>query len=637
MTKKPKIQAGNKAIQAIFADSKLELEAQAAIADPDPNELRVFDGVSIAPGKWEGAPWDRMPPGCPVKILGKKGDAVYAVSATGDLMEITKWDAPTMAMLFAPYINYMLWAWPAFSKAKEDPVTGELIKPRVDRLAKDRCVQCLIAEAGRRGIFDPAEQRRGRGGWLTHDNRMIWHSGKHLWMSEINSQTGESKLMRANPSEYDGFFYAQDSGILMPWQAQVTTEDTPAHQVLADLTSWNWDRAWLDPVLYLGWFATALMGAALTERPIIFVTGGHGRGKSTLHDFTKALLGATLISSANTSAAGIYQKLRYDSRPVMVDEFEAKARGEKEQAIIEIARIAYSGQNLDRGEASANGGVSFTLRCAFGFSAIIPPPMTVQDRSRMAILNLKKLSPNSTEPVIKVEWGRMMLRQVLDGWQRYQEEILPRWYRLLHRAGFNARARETYGGLLAAAELLVGETGLLVHGFPDKAGDGRIDEERLIEWIQASTRSEFIAQEEKWETVMDKLLSAPINNWKAGEKPTVGSVLEMYEQGLSSRGGDTIIDLSEARHRLALAGLWMFKAGDKTEGYCLAVPRSHDALDPIFAGTEYRSGGWYHALKQAPEEIVPPRFMDHTVKMGKLAKYCLLVDMTAYDKRRGEA
>jgi hypothetical protein len=153
MTKKPKIQAGNKAIQAIFADSKLELEAQAAIADPDPNELRVFDGVSIAPGKWEGAPWDRMPPGCPVKILGKKGDAVYAVSATGDLMEITKWDAPTMAMLFAPYINYMLWAWPAFSKAKEDPVTGELIKPRVDRLAKDRCVQCLIAEAGRRGIW----------------------------------------------------------------------------------------------------------------------------------------------------------------------------------------------------------------------------------------------------------------------------------------------------------------------------------------------------------------------------------------------------------------------------------------------------------------------------------------------------
>lgn len=640
MAKQPKPQAGNKAIQAIYADSELRLEEQKAIEDPSPSEARKFPDpeageLIIAPGKWKGAPHDTMPPGCPVRILGKKGETVYAVSATGELMEITRWDTPTMALLFAPYMNYMYWAWPAYSKEKKDPETGALIPPRVERLAKDQCVGCLINEAGRRGIFDPAEQRRGRGGWRTDAGQLVWHSGKYLWWTEKDPRSGKSTLKRVAPGEFEGYFYAQDSSILTPWQSEITLEDTPAHKMLGHLTTWNWQRGWLDPVLYLGWLVTSMMGAALSERPIIFVTGSHGIGKSTLHDYTKAVLGSTMISSANTTAAGIYQKLKYDSRPVMVDEFEAKARGDKEQAIIEIARIAYSGQNLDRGGQN-HDGVSFTLRCSFGFSAIIPPPMTVQDRSRMAMLNLRKLTGKEVEPVIEEEWGRMLLRQVLDGWQDYQL-LLERWYRILHKAGFSARARETYGGLLAAAELAVGEVGLLVHGFPAVIGTRTLDEEDFIIRLQHATRAEFIAQEEKWETVMDKVLSAPINNWKAGEKPTVGSVLELYELGLTGRGGDAAIDIREARHRLALAGLWLFKAGDKTDGYCLAIPRSHDALEPVFRETEYRGGNWYHALKQAPEEIVPARWHDHTVKMGKLSKYCLLVDMAAYEKRGGQS
>lgn len=632
MAKKAKIPTGSQAIAAHFADARRAAEAAGPVDDPDPNLPRVFDGVTIGPGRWVGAPHDCLPPGCPVKILGKKGEVVYAVSATGELMAMRKWDQPNLDLLFAPYINYMKWAWPAWSKEKKDPLTGQLIPPQVDRVEKMRCVQALIGEAGRRGIFDPEENLRGRGGWEAEEGEFIWHSGDALWTVPVTPKGGTmvpGEMRMARPAEYKGNFYAQDRPIFSPWRSPVAVNDCPAHQVLEDLKTWQWDRPWLDPILYLGWIATAMMGAALKERPIIFVIGGKGRGKSTLHDYTKAIFGNALFTSANTTAAGIYQNIQHDSRPVMIDEFESRARGEREQSIIEIARVAYSGSSLDRGGAD-HAGIKFTLRCAFAFSAIIPPPMEDQDRSRIAMLTLDPLKGEGAEPVVQDVWGRMMLRRVMDGWYDFQTEILPRWRGWLHRAGFSARAIDTYGTLLAAAELMVGQGGLVTAGLPDNAGDGRLFVEDVVALIRHATRAERIEQEEKWETVIDKILSSTIDNWKHGEKPTVGMVLEELERNE--------ISIEVARARLALAGLGIRKNGEYTVGFGLCVPKSHPALDKVFDNTPYRQGNWYTALKQAPGEIVPRGLEEkaYTVKISKVAKYCLLVDMDAYEKRRGE-
>lgn len=627
MAKKSKLQSGTSAIAAKFADALREIGQAVAIDDPDPNLPRE----GIKPGEWDGAPRGRMPPGCPVTVLGMKGETVYIVSATGHLHAIEKFDHPTIVKLFAPYFNYALWAWPGMGPSGKD-ADGNPLPPRVKRLERDKCVECLVQEAGRRGIFDPADQKRGRGGWRSEDGEFIWHSGRHLWRVPMETKGRAlvpGQLQDARPSEYMGYFYAQDSAILEPWQSPVDMMDSPGHLILEYLQSWNWERKWLDPVLALGWLVTALMGAALDERPIIFVTGGRGTGKSTLGDILKAIIGRALYSTANTTAAGIYQNIKQDSRPVLVDEFEAKARGEKEQSIIELARQAYSGAKLYRGGQN-HDGVEFELRCSFAFSAIIPPPLSVQDRSRMAILNLKPLSNDgSAEPVIKEEMGRMLLRRVMDGWHDFYTTLLPKWRRLLHQAKFDARMQDTYGTLLAAAELVIGEMGLVHAGFPDNAGDGKLYADDVIVLIQHATKSEIADQEEKWETVIDKILSATIDNWKAGEKPTVGMVLEGYEANE--------IAYEEARARLGLAGLGIRRAGDATQGYALCVPKSHPALDRIFGDTDFKQGNWYTALKQAPDAIVPRGLGEsaYTVKISKVAKYCLLVDMDAYEKRRG--
>src|SRR5690606_22632710 len=105
----------------------------------------------------------------------------------------------------------------------------------------------------------------------------------------------------------------------------------------------------------LGWIGSSLLGGALDVRPIVFTTGGAGVGKSTLHNIIRALFGNVLYTTANTTAAGIYQNLKQDSRPVAVDEFERKAHSSKEGQIVELARQSYSGAKGYRGGANGEG------------------------------------------------------------------------------------------------------------------------------------------------------------------------------------------------------------------------------------------------------------------------------------------
>lgn len=635
MAKKTKIQGGIAGARAQFQDALAALEAEKGVFDPDPNLAR--DGIKA--GQWPGAPHDAMPPKCPVTVLGKKGDAVYIISAIGELHEVTRWDLPTLTNLFAPHINYLFWAWPAFGKAETDPETGEPVPPRVKRIERDKAAMALIAEAGRRGIFDPQQNVRGRGGWRAQD-KFIWHSGKFLFSDDlkIDSKTNRAtgwQLQAAKPGEFDGYFYAQDADTIHPWREPVSWQDSPAHQILQDLRSWKWERPKIDPILFLGWLMSAYLGGALDVRPILFTTGGAGTGKSTLHGIVRALLGTALYSTANTTAAGIYQNIRQDSRPVAVDEFERKPGGQKEQAIIELARQAYSGAKGYRGGANGDG-TEFELRSSFMFSAILHPHLGVQDRTRMIILNLNPLDRNgaSRQPVIKEEWGRMLLRQVMDGFHDLTWHILPKWREFLSdpRLGMDARAIDTYGTVLACAELAVGEHGLIDAGFPaDFQLADALDPDALIDLIATATADERADQTPKWQEVVEKIMSATLDMYVGGRKPSVGETIQELEEN--------VLELREARARLAMMGLGINDRGRPGKGYCLAVPKRDDKLSRVFHDGEFNHGGWALALKQAPETIVP-RGLERrltNVDINRKTTDCLLVDLAGYDEWTGRA
>lgn len=630
MAKKPIIQAGEKGTRAVWLDAQAALNEVQKHSDPEPNLLR--NGIKA--GQWNGAPHHNMPPDCPVTVLGKKGDVVYVINAIGEMEAITRFDLPTLQRIFAPFVNYVLWAWPAFGKAKE--VDGEIIPPRVERVQRDQAWTAIIGEAGRKGLFDPQSNVRGRGGWKAQD-KFIWHSGKKLFSVEVKTDKENRatawQMQEAEPSQYDGYFYAQDNDTIDPWRAPVGVYDSPAHEILQDLKSWKWERPYIDPIFFLGWVGSAFLSGALDVRPILFTMGGAGTGKSTLHGILRALFGSALYSTANTTAAGIYQNIRQDSRPVAVDEFERTANGAKQSAIIELARQSYSGAKGYRGGANGDG-TEFELRSSFIFSAILHPHLGVQDRTRMIILNLNALDKdaNAKQPLIKEEWGRMLLRQVMDGYHDFHWHILPKWRRILsdQRLSLDPRAIDTYGTVLACAELLVGETGLIDAGMhADPLAEGAsLDIDMLIEALEHATETDRAEQLQKWQEVIEKIMGAKVDAYKAGERQTVGGIIEALESD-----GRSDMQIEDARARLALIGLGIREKSSPCRGYALAIPHTDDNLNRVFADSEFNHGGWTLALKQAPQTIVPRGLTKalKTVKINRTAKTCTLIDLEGYD------
>lgn len=603
---------GRSNVRAAFADAVRTLADREVAESPDPNLPRQVDGHPVKAGEWLGAPWDAMPPNCPVKVLGHNGAVTYCVSATGQLHAVERWDQAVVAKLFAPHFNDAMWAWPAKSSPGKNE-NGDPLPAVVKRLERDKAAVCLIQEGARRGLFDPSDRVRGRGGWADKARQFVWHSGEWLWTSE------RGKLLASRPGELDGYLYTRAPDVQRPYEDVVDHDTTPALRLLRYLKTWSWERPDIDPLLFLGWMATAYMGGALAWRPSVFTTGGAGVGKSTLHGIVAGVFDRSLHATADTTAAGIYQRVKQDSLPVTVDELENKPGSNKAQAVVELARLAASGSALFRG-GQDHEGTSFQARNCFLFSAINPPPLGAQDRSRMAILSLARLDQARKALSIDLSEadGPMLLRQVMDGWQRFDAELLPEWKLALHDAGMDTRAQDTYGTLLAAAHLLVGDAAM------ESATVDITEMGRTGAAIAAATVAERAEQMDNWQQCLEHLFGSVIDAWKSGEKPTIGGVLEDLQSGH--------MDLVHARDRLALVGLGARPKGDPCEGFALAVPASGPQLSRIFQDTEWRGGVWTGALKQGPARIVLRNGEKrlHTVKINGSAKYCLLVDVSAY-------
>jgi hypothetical protein len=302
-----------------------------------------------------------------------------------------------------------------------------------------------LSACNAKGIWSAAEKLRGRGAWLSMSGELLYHAGSRMQLGGRDLPTGE----------FEGHVYPARPAIPRPWSEPV---DASSVQLLMPLLrSWNWDRPDIDPILLLGWIGAAWLGAAAPKRPVAFIMGDKATGKSTLQELLKLLFGDALIQSADTTAAGIYQRIGLDCLPVAIDELEAKADFRRQQAIIDLARAAYSGALMLRG-GDRHQGVEFQARSCFLFSSINAPPLAPQDLSRMAILRLKRLPadhPKLTldEPSLAMQ-GRMILRRMIDQWHRFGQTY-DAFKQELAATGMASRAQETFGVLLACADIIL--------------------------------------------------------------------------------------------------------------------------------------------------------------------------------------
>lgn len=614
------VQKGAQGVRAKFADAKNELAQKTGIEDPAP----YVDRDGFAAGQWPGAPFDKLPPGCPVVPLGVDGKVSFLIDTLGQLLSFDGMKEDGLIKLFRSTPNYLYWAWPRITVKEKD---GKAVA-KINGVEIKKAIACLEKACAARGLFDPANRVRGRGAWTDKSGQLIWHSGDALYRV-LSSGDGNSKLQASPPGEIDGIFYPRRASIMAPWAAPVPPSDSPAREILTMLQTWTWDRPKLDPLIVLGGIGTMLIGGALPWRPHVAAMGDKGVGKSELNDLMKAIMSTGLIDAANTTEAGVRQHMGLDALPVAIDEFEAAEDNRRVVAIIELARIACSGGRLLRG-GQDHKGVEFIARNAFFCSGINLPPMKPQDLSRFAVLNLGKLQlpEGSKAPVIHDEWGRMLLRSLMDAWPTFHATHAD-WKNVLRSAGIDGRGQDTYGTLFAIAQMLLGVEDM------EELGIDITEPTRLGALIAAATADERSEQTENWRACLEHLIGSPIDALKNGTRHTIGAITEECDAPHAAG-----YEMDKTKELLAHAGCGLVEEPDPAAGaghrrYLLAVPPNNPALAKLFNGTRWSAGGWFRALKQAPDTIVRRGANGRVVKINRAAARCLLIDLKAYDKHMG--
>ena len=576
--------------------ARAESAAESAIEEDPFTPGRPVEGVPH--GQWMADPATGLPPNCPVQALGMEGDVIHLVDGLGQHAPVSpnSFGQNFAQRLFLQHAQlYLPWAWPRYNK------NGDVDGFDTTKLRAD-----MYAAAARRGLWDSVENIRGLGAWTDERGRLIWHAGDRLWIEGKEYGLGS----------FGKYFYPRRPDGIRPWPEEITHDDNPALTLLKALRAWNWERPKVDPVLMLGWIGTAFLGGALPWRASVFLTGDKGIGKTTLQTLVATILGRQVVATPDTTAAGIYQKVKQDAVAVAIDELEASADNRRIMQVVQLARLAASGGVMLRG-GSDHTGVAFQARSPFLFGAINPPPLKPQDRSRMALLSIGKLKPEliAAAPILKdVEtMGPRLLRQLLDGWEDFPK--LRAWYGdALREGGHDARGMDTYGTLLTCAHMMLGDEGVEAAGFSIEFAD----------WWGSSDalKLDDDGGDDNWRKCVNHLLGVPIEAWRSGKMPTIGRLLEELTDSHNP------LLLSDAQGMLASAGCGLLERGKICAGPALAIPHQSPILNKLFAGTEWGEGVWQYALKQEQERaVVIQKPTTNRARINGAQMRCTMVDV----------
>ncbi len=618
--------------------------------DPLPREPRG----GAPPGQWTpnnlGLPKEDP---CPVVALGIEGELYHLIDSAGQFRSLAASDFSHAGLqgLFAAVPNWPQWAWPRYGRAPASK-EGETPKPPpIKSFDDDHARSALMLACTRRGLFAPADKLRGRGMWLTKGGGLIYHAGEELWTFDA----GKDRPVSLETGLHEGFFYPRFTALPAPWTESVKPADNPARALLQTFRKWNWVRPAIDPVLMLGWIGVAYFGGALDWRSAVLLLGDKGTGKSTLQDGLKDLFGEALFHSADTSAAGIYQQMKQDTRPVALDEVEPGADPRKVENVVRLMRDASSGAIGRRGGADGMAS-QFQMRSAFLFSAISNPLHQAQDLSRVAALRLWPLGEGQTQaPAIDADaCGRMVLAGLMRAWPRFAE-TRAEYMKALAAGGHDARGQKTYGTLIAAADLMLGA---------EAAAELDVPLTEDLAWWSEHLSADALPEIEdaiaNWRTCVKAVLNNQVEPWRGGHRSTVAQCLADLEEGEDrAASDDKKYTRAMAMRDLAGTGLGIVHAESLAQklvthersegramsvqqaydalgltfdsGWLLAVPGAHPLVKKLLRDTAWAAGGWRDALRQCPVEgvmIADKRV--NRVSIGGEQERCTLIVMSKY-------
>lgn len=578
-----------------------------------------LEPAPLEPGQWADINWTdetgELPANCPVIPLGMDEKHAWFISPLGHVRSLGDTAGKTpLLFLLAGRTRWLEWAFPRRNA-----------KGLVAGFAAEDALPALLNACAWKGGFALEDQVRGRGAWLDDDGSLIYHAGDSVFIGGVWKRCGP----------HGRFIYPIRPKIGRPSERlEREGEGSPGDCLLKVLETFNWDRKKLDPRLALGWTMTAKVGGALRRRPVLFVSGEEGSGKSTFQELIRLALNQALMSTSNTTQAGIYQRTRQDSVAICVDEMEAKDDTRVVDKILELARIAYSGDKMQRGGKDGQAS-EFALMSSFMGSSIAKPATDAQDDSRMAALVLRP-RPLATRSAREIDaqtlaqwaadsgldspieakdvekWGRELLRRWFNWWPRW-DQLMRVFRQALKSVGHDDRGADTFGALAA--------------GYHVAMHDDMPTVEQIKEWLVllAPTQlSETSGKERTSQRCFAHLLQARPDSMRGQAFGTVEECLMAFRNGRVGNGdwdaAEPIEDVNKRLYRFGVKLSWEKSAAKDWDSAWLFVPDKHEALHALFQGTPWAGksgakGPWLGVLGQLPSETI---IKDVTLRLGAL-------------------
>lgn len=544
-------------------------------SDPRP----VADAAAPSPG--QDRPFGEIYAGCPVTALGYWRKYFYYLDIKHHLQELDTHTLDRISGVFGGRADLLEAAFPRWGKEDKDG------QRQVLGWRQDKAREAMQQACSDKGIWKERERVRGLGAWPDANGDLLLHCGDVLLKRD---ETGAELQLR--PGEHEGYVYPMDARAPHPANADDGECRRASEELLSVLETWQWTRGPTDAYLLLGWIAAAMVGGALKWRPVIWITGDAGTGKSTVQDLIANVLGGTqgLVTATDATEAGIRQVVMQSTLPVALDEAEAEEDSRRMVAIIKLARQAASGGLVLRGGAD-HKGAEFRVRSCFLFSSILIPPLKDQDISRIAVLDLNPLDRSQPVPKINPQhWqavGRRIRRRLFDKWDRLHDTLEA--YRIaLNDAGHSARGADQFGTLLALADLVL------------EGGDPTPD---VLDGWKSKLNAEALRadtdQSANWERMLTHLFSTPLDLYRTGGKFTIG---EVVAKAAHLPGVDIGLAEVEAREYLRRHGIAVEGRGKDATVY---VANNHQGLAPIFRDTEWNGGVHRQSLRRIPGAFNP--------------------------------
>lgn len=554
-----------------------------------------------------------LPDACPVVPLGLSGDTYYYLDGLGQLREIRAKDHGRLHLqaLFGTDVEFLYRHWPRMTQDKR---TQEWVTTgwKAELVAED-----LMKAGASRGVWSPQARVRGPGAWRGDDGELIVHMGDRLLIVPADGRPAREE----RPGLVGGYVYPTARAALRPHpDPQPGGDAGPGAELLRLYSSWQFERGAIDAHLMVGVSAAGMLGGALERRPVHWTTGGYGTGKSTLQDAAKWLMGpGGALQTADATAAGIRQALRYSSLPVWLDEAEAKEDNRRLSALVELARSAHTGAMAVRGGAD-HDSTTFNLYSVLGFSSILIPPLKSQDLSRLLIFRLRKLAADAKPPKISergmAELGRRVLRRLVDGWPRW-ETTLECYREAMHAGGHAARGQDVFGTTLAAAHLVLHD------GEPQAELDVGPWSRRLAAASIAEAQPDADEQ-----SCLNFLLTCRLDDPVTRNRRSVADWLR-WTSGAISCGTEEQMRAAEI---LGQAGMRFVREGGLR---WLAVANQHSGLARVFAGTHWAGGPdttgvWVQSLERldgASKPLPGPDGKPRKMRIGGHSVRCTLIPL----------